>query len=323
MVSWFNWTTFDLIGDLAFGESFGCLENVRMHPWVKAVFGSLATGVYFSSLQKYGLAPIFRFIAPKDRVRARLENYRYASEKIERRMKYGKDRGDFLDKVLKKEMDPEQGGMTIEELKSTAANLVLGGSETTATLLSGTVFQLCRNPKVMEKVVSEVRNTFSSEDEITITSTGRLSYLVAVLDEGMRIYPPVPSFGGRIVPHPGDTVDGVFLPGGTVVHIVQYAAYNLEANFKKPTEFLPERWLGDPEFENDNRAVHEPFSIGFRNCIGRNLAYAELRLIMTKLLYKFDLKLSKRSDNGNWIADQKIYTLWEKNPLWVELKPRA
>ena len=162
--------------------------------------------------------------------------------------------------------------MTIREMESNAAALVSGGSETIATLLSGTCFQLLCNPQIMEKVVSEVHSAFQTEADITIDSANNLSYLINVLSEAMRIYPPVPTFSARVVPDGGDTVDGKYLPGGTMVHMCMFAAFHLSSNFKRPEEFLPERWSTEGmegEFKEDKRDVCQPFSVGPRNCIGK------------------------------------------------------
>jgi averantin hydroxylase len=72
------------------------------------------------------------------------------------------------------------------------------------------------------------------------------------------------------------------------------------------------------EFANDKHAAFVPFSLGARSCIGRNLAYAEMRLILTRVCWNFDMKLDGERC-GNWIRDQKIYFLWEKPPLWIKL----
>jgi averantin hydroxylase len=98
----------------------------------------------------------------------------------------------------------------------------------------------------------------------------------------------------------------------------QYASNRLESNFHRPDEFLPPRFLGDIEFADDNRAILQPFSVGPRNCIGRNLAYAEMRLILAKVLFNFDLELDE-GKTGQWL-DQKVFTLWEKKPLWVRVR---
>ena len=65
LVEWFNWTTFDLISDLTFGESFGCLENGRTHGWIDAIFGNLATLVFVEATRKVHLTPLLFFLIPK------------------------------------------------------------------------------------------------------------------------------------------------------------------------------------------------------------------------------------------------------------------
>ena len=100
----------------------------------------------------------------------------------------------------------------------------------------------------------------------------------------------------------------------------QWASYRSTINFHRPDEFLPERWLkdGPEEFANDNKAAFNPFSFGPRNCLGRNLAYHEARLLLTKTLWNFDIELVDPQSRWN---DQKIFFLWDKPALMVNLKP--
>jgi averantin hydroxylase len=211
MCSWYNWTTFDLIGDLAFGESFRCLENVYNHPWIAFVHGNIESIPFISLFRRYGLFSMVQYIIPKKLLRARQENYEYARDKVTTRVKLGKDRGDFLDSVLKYEYPK---GMTTEELINTGSSLVLAGSETTATLLSRTTYLLLKHPEVMAKLVAEIRGTFANDKAITIVSVGQLKYLSAVFEESLRFYPPVPSGLYRVAPEGGDTVLGKWIPGG-------------------------------------------------------------------------------------------------------------
>lgn len=75
----------------------------------------------------------------------------------------------------------------------------------------------------------------------------------------------------------------------------------------------------DSKFDRDNRNVAQPFSAGPRNCIGQNLARAEMKLIMGKLFWHFDMELvDKESD---W-TQQSIYGLWDKDPLMIRMIPR-
>jgi averantin hydroxylase len=65
MVKWFNWTTFDVIGRLAFGEDFGCLEKQEWHRWVKVVFGNIVAITVMNITKRLGIVKMLPYIAPK------------------------------------------------------------------------------------------------------------------------------------------------------------------------------------------------------------------------------------------------------------------
>jgi len=102
--------------------------------------------------------------------------------------------------------------MSFEDLRSMASILVIAGSETTATLLCGVTFLLLRNPHALKKVTDEVRGAFNSEDEITLTSVNGLTYMLACLNEALRMYPPVTSGLPRKIPAGGGIVAGMAIP---------------------------------------------------------------------------------------------------------------
>jgi cytochrome P450 len=95
-----------------------------------------------------------------------------------------------------------------------ASILVIAGSETTATLLSGATYFLLTHPPVLEKLVQEVRSSFDSEMEITLISVNKLTYMLAVLNEALRCYPPVVSNMVRVTSKGGETIAGQYIPGG-------------------------------------------------------------------------------------------------------------
>lgn len=159
----------------------------------------------------------------------------------------------------------EKNGTSFQDLQSQAILLVVAGSETTATALSGITYYLCKDPRVYEKLTDEIRSAFSHFDQITGRATERLPYLKAVIEEGLRIYPPIPAGLPRI--SPGETVDGHYVPKGTIVSVNTYAATHVEANFHDAFKFIPERWL-DPDCK-DNKAASQPFLLGSRVCLGR------------------------------------------------------
>jgi len=106
----------------------------------------------------------------------------------------------------------QQQGMTDKQLASNAGKLVIAGSETTATLLAGTTYFLMKDRDALARATCEVRTTFQSESEINFTSVNKLSYMVACLDEALRLYPPVATGLPRVVPKGGGTVSGTFIP---------------------------------------------------------------------------------------------------------------
>lgn len=112
-------------------------------------------------------------------------------------------------------------------------SLIIAGSETSATLLSGCIFYLCKHRLVMKRLIGEICNTFHLDDEITFTSTSKLSYLKAVLQESLRMYPPFATSLARITPQGGAYVDGHWIPENVIPASLPFPATLLKA--------LPER----------------------------------------------------------------------------------
>jgi cytochrome P450 len=163
----------------------------------------------------------------------------------------------------------EEKGMTPEEIESNVQFLIVAGSETTATLLSGATFYLLKNPVVLQKLQDEIRTSLSNEQDINLLSVMRLPYLNAVLEESLRMYPPVPATFPRTTPVGGAIVCGRFVPGGTSVGLHHWSTLRSERNFRQSNSFIPERWLNDLRFDADDKQAFQPFSYGPRNCLGK------------------------------------------------------
>jgi cytochrome P450 len=104
--------------------------------------------------------------------------------------------------------------MTFDEICANSAILIMAGSETTATLTSGLVFRLLRNPPILEKLTQEIRSAFENESEMSFAAEAKLPYLQACIEEALRIYPPVPSAVPRMTQPQGDLISGLAIPGG-------------------------------------------------------------------------------------------------------------
>lgn len=102
------------------------------------------------------------------------------------------------------------------------------------------------------------------------------------------------------------------------MEVNQYPMNRSKHNFEKPDVFMPERFLSSSP-TRDNLSAFQPFLLGRHSCIGQSLAYAEMRLILARLIYAFDFQLADPKDVWEW-STQKTFILWEKEPLKVFLK---
>lgn len=203
---------FDIVGDLAFGESFQCLENGDYHPWVAMVFDALKLSAYYQAASFF---PVLKNqllrLAPKFLLKQRDGHQANTLEKVLRRVKMGAGRPDLIDGLLRK---GDELNMTIPKLQATSESLITAGSESTATLLSGVTYLLLKNPDALHRLTKEVRTTFASEKDIDFLSVSTLEYMLACLDEALRMYPPAALGFPREVPQGGWTIAGHFVPEG-------------------------------------------------------------------------------------------------------------
>ncbi|KAM5357164.1 hypothetical protein ACJZ2D_016546 [Fusarium nematophilum] len=323
IVKWFNFTTFDIIGDLAFGEPFGCLDSGGYHPWVRKIFESVKIIPFAVAVERLGLGKTMYMLTPPSLKKSEEEHFQLskatALKRIESR---NTDREDFMSYILRHN---DEKGMTESEIAATSRVLIIAGSETTATLLSGTTFYLLTNRDKYEKLVEEIRSSFSSKEEITIARVSQLQYLIAVFKEGLRMYPPVPSSLPRVPPVGGEEVEGYWIPeGASHPPTLRHSLANL-------SDRLPCRSrIGQPFKARQTSVTPRPLlrNVGStildtpmtaRKCYSRfRLAYAEMRLILTHLIWNFDLELME--DSKDW-DQQRTYLVWEKGALNVKLTP--
>lgn len=212
IVPWFNFTTFDIFGDLGYGESFQCLENAEYHPWIVLVFNSVKTASFVISARFW---PPIEFMLmkciPESLRKMQRDHHQQICDKVDRRLNWELERPDLMSYVMKYN---DERGMALDEIQSTFKVLTTAGSETTATALIGTLNYLTAYPNALDTLVKEVREKYVKEEDITLDDSADLPYLNAVLNEGLRLCPPVPIMLPRLVPEGGDTVSGMWMPAG-------------------------------------------------------------------------------------------------------------
>lgn len=215
MVRWYNFTTFDLIGDLTIGKSFNCLHDSQYHSWVSGIFKSIKIGPFVRTVAQYtNIQRLMRVLAPASVRAARIKHEQYVRENTQERIDKGvmEERKDFLSYILAN--GGEKDSITDQEIAANCGFLILAGSETTATTLSGVTYYLLKTPEAMLKATKEVRSAFTNEAEINfVNAAARLPYMLACLQEALRLYPPGPGGAPRRTPKGCMTIiDGYQVP---------------------------------------------------------------------------------------------------------------
>ncbi|KAI1813901.1 isotrichodermin C-15 hydroxylase [Poronia punctata] len=324
LVKWVNFLTTDIIGDLSFGETFGGLDTHELHSWLSTMFTAVKAFTFIREVLRLP-APLIKAALkciPKKMEEKRTNAVAFGAEAAKRRMARTSDKPDFMSYMLRHN-EQDGKGMSKAELEMAATVFIIAGSETTATMISGTMYLLLRNPKILSQLTTSIRTDFPRESEMTNQKLQQHEHLNCVLKEGLRLYPPAPDSLFRTTKDKSVVVAGKVVPPQTSITVNLWASGRDPANYHRPLEFIPERWMKDApeEFSVDDQAAFRPFSAGPRDCIGKNLAWAEMRLILSHLVWNFDF-LGLEKDSENWIENQKIYSLWEKSPLNVKIAPR-
>ncbi|KAH7323248.1 cytochrome P450 [Stachybotrys elegans] len=305
MVKMFNYTTFDIMAQLVFGENLGLLDKQEYTGWVKSFIEMLPLFPLLQFINHYPwLKRALERVKPKSVEKRERSFFEYSVQAVDRRMKANPEQPDVWSLVLE--------GLSIEEMHANAMFFMIAGSETTATLLSGLTYLLLQNPDKLLRLTSEVRRAFDTREDITIERLATLDYLNACISEALRCYPPLPIGLPRLTPAGGNTVMGRYIPGNVAISVHHGATYTSEINFKDPHKFVPERWLGDPEYSTDNHYALQPFILGPRNCLGQAMAHFEMRLLFAKFIYSFDFELATPCED--WM-DQRAFVVWQKKPL--------
>jgi cytochrome P450 len=217
--------------------------------------------------------------------------------------------------------DPATGGpgYSPAELYEDADMLTVAGSDTTSGVLAAMFFYLTHNPSVLDCLKVEIRESFTSIEEVKAGSIlSGCDYLRAVIDETLRMSPPAASDLLREVLPGGLQVFGIpqLIPPGVNVGSPIWALHHDPETFPDPFHFRPERWIADPsksrrEFgsaESVEIAVASffPFAIGIRGCPGKNLARLELSVTFARLLFSYDIE----GEQGDCLGQGSASMMW-------------
>jgi cytochrome P450 len=152
-------------------------------------------------------------LLPADIKLKRQNHISFAAEKVDKRMAQKTERPDIWGYVTKNS-HVEGEALSVNELHSNGATFMLAGTETTASELSGLTYLLLQNPDKLDRLAQEVRTACKTFDDLTMSNLSRLPYLQACLEEGLRLYPPVPCGLPRVTPKEGAMICGRWVPAG-------------------------------------------------------------------------------------------------------------
>ncbi|MFI9816564.1 cytochrome P450 [Saccharothrix variisporea] len=219
--------------------------------------------------------------------KARKELRRVVDELAARRVAHGNaDGDDVLSRVMASVAEEPDPAFGTQRLHDELVTLMLAGHETTASTLGWTFHLLDRHPEVKERVRAEARAVLGDRMPVYEDLHG-LRYTAMVVEEVMRLYPPV-----WILPRAAqadDEVGGYFVPRGADVLICPYTLHRHPAFWDRPDRFDPERF--DPDVTHDRpRYAYIPFGAGPRFCVGNHLGMMEATFAIAMIARELDLR---------------------------------
>ncbi|CAN9119018.1 unnamed protein product [Alternaria alternata] len=314
----------EIIGDLAFGEPLMAGKRPTYESLKRLGKGSMPIVEALSfMLVMPGVAPALE--TARSLISAMPIPSQLSKLVPSKRLRDCIDRQDGREDFISAIMGSEKQGLTLDAdaFFSNAMGLTLAGYQTTATTLASTFYHVLRYTNTYITLCAEIRSTFTSEADITGERLARLPFLNACIRETLRLLPPA---NGKTAQRtaPSCTIAGTYIPAGTIVSADLYTIQRSSQYFNDPASFRPERWLEGAEkngFDGDNRSASRPFLIGSRACIGRHMAQQSIRLIMARLLWRYDFELLDR-DGFIWEQDAGSSLIYTDYTLLVKVLRR-
>jgi cytochrome P450 len=202
--------------------------------------------------------------------------------------------------------DPETGdAFSDQQLGDQVATMILAGHETTATALFWSLYLLALDPATQEELAAEVEGvTVSGASDVE-----QLKFTRAVVDETMRLYPPV-FLIARAAAAP-DNIAGIQISKHDVILIAPWLLHRHEKLWRDPNAFMPSRFM--PGSQPPDRFAYLPFGVGARVCIGAHFALVEATLALARIIGAFRVTLV---DNEPVIPVGVVTTQPDRSPMF-------
>jgi cytochrome P450 len=222
---------------------------------------------------------------------------------------------------------------TQKQLDSTANLIIVAGSDTTSTTLTQ-LFRLLavdahtqkgrKEESVYKKLQKEIDSLYEGEGNLSIENVRNAKYLNAVINEALRLCNPIPSGAQAATPPQGIEFAGLHIPGNINVWVPHLGLMTDERYFPSGTDFIPERWTGEqPELLNEfSSKAFIPFGYGMHNCVGKQLALNEMRIVVARIVRDFDVLLGESYNEEQFDSEWKDHIAVKLGALWLKFLPR-
>jgi cytochrome P450 len=253
----------------AFQDAFAFVPNRTMNPF------NLPMSVPLPSHRRFqnSLAIIDQFVAER------------TAEKRASSASDGLDKS-LLSQLLKAQDEETGHQMTDEQLRDEIVTLFFAGFETTARSLTWLWYRLARHEEVAARLEAEVDQVLNGRIP-TVEHLYQLPYSRMVVDEVLRLYPPVPIMPRQ--PIEDDEIGGYHIPADSLLLLVSYVVHRYPSIWDDPDEFNPERFAADLVKERP-KSAYIPFANGQRICIGNNFALLEMVIACAMMASRFRLQ---------------------------------
>jgi cytochrome P450 family 3 subfamily A len=204
-----------------------------------------------------------------------------------------------------------------KEIIGQALIFMIAGYETTSVLMSFFFYVMATEPIIQEKVYEEIRQELG-DDEVTHEKLSQLQYLDMVINETLRMYPPVIRFDR--VASEDYQLGNYHIPKGSLINVPVYPIHHDPNIWPEPEKFIPERFLPDEKAKRHPMSFL-PFGDGPRNCIGMRFALLEAKLAIAKALRVVEFQRCEKTEVPLHL--RKLALLNSTNPIWLRVARRS
>jgi cytochrome P450 len=204
---------------------------------------------------------------------------------------------DFLTMYLEA-TDKEGKRFSDSELLDELMTLIVAGFETSANTLNWVWYLVARHPDIESALIEEARRLVPTVSAITADNLAAMEYTQQVLEETLRLYPPVWLFTRRSTEE--DVLEDFDVPPGTDIYLSPYILHRTPHYWPDPDRFDPARFAVSDTPKKDR--PYFPFSLGPRRCLGEYFSFLEMKVHLGLLLPRFRMRLTDHSDPGLELA---------------------